>query len=388
MLINRIKLKNVLSFGPNPQELTLNPLNVFIGPNGSGKSNVIEIVGLLQSAPTELMRPFRSSGTGYWVWQNGVDPIAAEVEVSLTDPVQPDPLRYSLRFVADGKRPHLKWESVEDDTFRQGRGQRYAYVDSDGEHTLLGYERDGKYTEEPGGPVSDMESALARERDCLVHPEICHVAAMFKNMRIYREWSFGRRAPARRPQSFDVNGDVLSEDGQNLVPVLNVLQKSPQAKRRIVNALQCLYEDVEDFAVVVEGEHMQVYLQEHEIAIPANRMSEGTLRFLCILSILCHPKPPPLVCIEEPELGLHPDILPRLCDLLREASERCQLIVTTHSDSIIDGLTDTPESVVVCERRDGQTILKRLDKDDLADWLERYSLGELWSRGQLGGNRW
>jgi predicted ATPase len=75
---------------------------------------------------------------------------------------------------------------------------------------------------------------------------------------------------------------------------------------------------------------------------------------LCLLAILCDPEPPPLVCIEEPELGLHPDILPKLADLLVSASERTQLIVTTHSSLLVDAMTDRPESIVVCEKHQGQ----------------------------------
>ena len=122
--------------------------------------------------------------------------------------------------------------------------------------------------------------------------------------------------------------------------------------------------------------------------MPATRLSDGTLRYLSILAVLCHPSPPSLVCLEEPELGLHPDILPGLADILREASNRCQLIVTTHSDALVDALTDTPESIVVCEKKEGQTTLRRLDKDELSHWLKTYRLGELWSSGEIGGNRW
>ena len=68
--------------------------------------------------------------------------------------------------------------------------------------------------------------------------------------------------------------------------------------------------------------------------------------------------------------------------------QRCQLIVTTHSDTLVDALTDTPESIVVCEKENGQTKLKRLDKKELSHWLEKYRLGELWTSGELGGNRW
>ena len=149
-----------------------------------------------------------------------------------------------------------------------------------------------------------------------------------------------------------------------------------------------LYADIVDIHVNIEGGTVQVFLREGDITVPATRLSDGTLRYLCLLAILCHPKPPPLVCIEEPELGLHPDILPGLAALLREASDRCQVIVTTHSDVIVDALTDTPESVVVCEKNEGQTTLKRLDKDDLSEWLKLYQLGELWASGGIGGNRW
>ena len=122
--------------------------------------------------------------------------------------------------------------------------------------------------------------------------------------------------------------------------------------------------------------------------IPASRASDGTLRFLCLLTILCHPSPPPLVCIEEPELGLHMDMLPIIAGLMVEAAQRTQLVVTTHSDIFIDALTDTPEAIIVCERDKFGTRLYPQDPDKLKPFLERESLGELWSTGQLGGRRW
>lgn len=117
-------------------------------------------------------------------------------------------------------------------------------------------------------------------------------------------------------------------------------------------------------------------------------MSDGTLRYLCLLAILCDPKPPPLICIEEPELGLHPDILPKLADLLVAASQRTQLIITTHSDILVDAMTERPEVIVVCEKHIGQTEMRRLEKVDLISWLEKYRLGQLWTKGQIGGTRW
>ena len=89
--------------------------------------------------------------------------------------------------------------------------------------------------------------------------------------------------------------------------------------------------------------------------------------------------------IEEPELGLHPDVLPGLADLLVDASSRTQLLVTTQSDILVDALTTTPESVVICEMTGGSTVLRRLSQEELRPWLERYRLGELWTRGEIGG---
>jgi predicted ATPase len=96
----------------------------------------------------------------------------------------------------------------------------------------------------------------------------------------------------------------------------------------------------------------------------------------------------PLVCIEEPEIGLHPDMFPRIVDLMLEASERTQPIVTTHSPALVDALSDHPECVLVCEREKGSTTQRRLSQPDLKEWLEKYSLGDLWTRGQIGGVRY
>jgi predicted ATPase len=94
------------------------------------------------------------------------------------------------------------------------------------------------------------------------------------------------------------------------------------------------------------------------------------------------------VCLEEPELGLHPDAIRTLAELLTLASERMQLIVTTHSDALVDQFTEAPDSVIVFEKEEGETEMRRLKKERLAAWLKRYTLGQLWRTGEIGGNRW
>lgn len=231
-------------------------------------------------------------------------------------------------------------------------------------------------------------SILLQRRDPDVYPELAWLAQNYERIRIYREWEFGRNAVHRAPQQTDVRNDVLLEDFSNIGLFLSRLKKSPKAKKAFLDNLRKLYDGLTDFEVVTEGGSVQVFLHEEDFAIPATRLSDGSLRFLCLLAILCDPEPPPLICMEEPELGLHPDILPTVADLLKEASQRTQLIVTTHSDILVDAMTDCPESVVVCEKHEGKTEMTRLSASELAVWLEKYRLGQLWIQGQLGGTRW
>lgn len=386
MFIEHIKLKNLLSFGPDTEALELRPLNVLIGPNGSGKSNLIEAIGLLKATPKDLTAPIREGGgIRDWIWRGDPKASPAHIEVLLDNPKGSSALRYRLGFAESGQQFELTEERIEN-------------KERDLFHSMPYYELQyGRATLRYGGEkqhqllleeIDPKQSILAQRKDPDQYPELTWLGETFDRMRLYRESAFGRRTPPRQPQPADLPNDFLLEDGRNLGLVLNRLEREPEVKSRILETLRQLYEGVFDLYISIESGTVQVFVQEENIMVPATRLSDGTLRFLCLLSILCHPNPPPLVCIEEPELGLHPDVLPVLSDLLREASQRCQLIVTTHSDMLVDTLTDTPESVVVCEKHDSKTEMHRLDKADLTEWLNRYSLGDLWTRGDLGGNRW
>ncbi len=391
MLIQRIKLKNILSFGPDAQDLELKPLNVLIGPNGSGKSNLIEVIGLLKAAPGDIFKPIREGGgTGDWLWRGQPKAESAEVEVVVDYPQGQQPLRYGFEF--DDPSGHFRMvnERLEDAQPRSdGEEQRFYFETGRGETTI------NRRDLGTGEMLLHMQVSPLPDRSVFSHikdpkhlPEMAYLGNGFERIRLYRECSFGRQTPMRLPQKTDLPNASLMENCQNLGLVLNRLTREIPVKRRFLTALGQLYDGLSDFHVDIEYGTAQVFLHEGDIPVSAMRLSDGTLRYLCLLAILLDPSPPPLICIEEPELGLHPDILPGLAKLLGEASEHCQLIVTTHSDVIVDSLTDTPESVVVCEKGKGQTTLKRLDRSNLACWLEMYRLGELWSSGELGGNRW
>ena len=396
MFMHRIKLENLLSFGPEAQELELKPLNVLIGPNGSGKSNLIEVIGLLKAAPTDVTAPIlEGGGSDNWGWRGEGALLAqprVEVVVSRSSYRSGELLRYSLGFASPmffGL--NLEEKIGEVDEAEQGKDSPELYVERTREKITLNYrEKNGERSlrELSEEDFTMEQSILSQIKDPFHYPELTSLGTRLAGIGLYREWSFGRNTPPRLPQKADLPNRSLSEDGRNLGMVLNRLRQAPKAKDKFLAALQKLYPGIVDFNVHIEAGSVQVYLQEGSITIPATRLSDGTLRYLALLAILCNPTQHSMVCLEEPELGLHPDILPGLADLLREASERCQFIITTHSDTLVDALTDTPESIVVCEKENGQTNLKRLDKDELSQWLESYRLGELWISGELGGNRW
>ncbi|NJM29247.1 MAG: AAA family ATPase, partial [Rhizobiales bacterium] len=138
----------------------------------------------------------------------------------------------------------------------------------------------------------------------------------------------------------------------------------------------------------IDGGVAQFYLHEEQFSapIPPTRLSDGTIRFVALLATLLNPSTPQLICIEEPELGLHPDAMTLIAELLRDAATRTQLVVTTHSDALLSALSDTPDAIVTCERPGTGTVLRRLEADPLKDWLDKYRLGELWRIGELGAN--
>ena len=184
--------------------------------------------------------------------------------------------------------------------------------------------------------------------------------------------------------------EYLLSDGSNLALVLNNLLNRPPVKAQILERMRDFYPSFSDIVVSVRGGPAQVFFHERGLQhpIPATRLSDGSMRYLCLLAVLCNPDQKGIVCIEEPELGLHPDIIPEVAKLLVEASKRCQLFVTTHSDMLVDSLTDTPEAVIVCEKPEATTQLRRLSAEELEPWLTKYGLGDLWTRGHFGGNRW
>jgi len=398
--LRMIRPRNVLSFGPDTPDLELLSLNVLVGPNGSGKSNLIEVISLLRAAPGNLLEPIQTGGgITEWLWKGSEVPPVAEIDVSVDYSVGITNLRHRLAFRIVGQRAELVDEAIESEVRYKPDDEEVNYFYRyNGGHPVLNVKTpdwnslNGRKARElrPAEDLAPDRSVLSQRKDPDQYPELTHLGNQYAKIKLFREWSLGRSTQARRPQATDLPGDFLSEDAANLALVLNDLENHSNLRTSSIGKLTQADETIEDFSTRVVGGTIQLFLRYSGLraSVPATRLSDGTIRYLCLLAVLCHPSPPPLVCLEEPELGLHPDLLPGLADLLIEASHRMQLIVTTHSDALVDGLTKVPEAVVVCEKRHGSTEMRRLTGPELAKWLKDYGLGQLWRSGEIGGNRW
>ena len=392
--IRTIRLENILSFGPGNEPFSLEPLNVLIGPNASGKSNLIEALSLLAAAPDDLQEPIREGGgVRDWLWKGTRSAPTATIEVTVAPATGRMALSYQLSFTETGGRFELLDEVIKREGVTRPNDYYYQYKEGSPVISLM---MDGDPSPKRSlrrikpENVKHDQSILSQRQDPDSYPELHWTGLTFATMWFYRGFDVGRDAPVRLPQKPDSFQSFLLEDASNLSLVLSNLRNQPDVKGEILDRLRDFYPSVEDVVASVSGGTVQLFFHEKGLRhpVPATRLSDGTLRYLCLLAVLCDPDPPPVICIEEPELGLHPDAIPEVAKLLVEASSRSQLFVTTHSDVLIDALSDTPEVVVVCEKVDGATQLRRLDAEQLKPWLEQYRLGELWTRGEIGGNRW
>jgi len=384
--LKRLHLTNFLSYGPTAEPVELRPLNVLIGPNGSGKSNFLEALALLQAAPTQLSRPIAAGGgVRHWLYRRQIshdntEPARIETIIDHATGM----LRYSLGFDEVGERFELTEELLED--YAQQFPYDETYYKWQGGYPVINVEGELRNVHS----IKPDLSILAQKKDNDLYQVLTDVAERFSQIKLYREWTFGPCSKLRSQVRSDLPNTELESDAANLGLILSNLRRRDYDNFQcFLESLRILYPGIRDLNIdIVEGGNVQIFLQEAHGPIPATRLSDGTLRYLFLLAILYDPNPPPLICIEEPELGLHPDVLPTLARLLVEASERTQLIVTTHSPILIDALSETPEYILVCEQTEEGSTLTRLDTDKLKPWLEKYRLGQLWMRGDLGGTRW
>ena len=421
--LRRLRVRGLLSFGPDTPDFEFSPLDVLIGANAAGKSNFLEAIRLLAAAPTDLAGAIRRrGGVGDWLWKGE----GAAASATLSAEVGPYPetgrrLRYHLEITGDDDgRPVVSDERIEEapsgDASPDDREARLLHGTVDGVPVLRAADRSEArgwppegarlgeptltmFPEEavaeppalrpglvplPPDAIPPGQSVLASCRDLEPCPELSWLARQLGRIAVFGARPVGPDSPARRPQPADLPGDRLLPDASNLASVWRGIERrEPGRPNELLRRFLPRCERMS-----TRESHGKIECLFHEFGletpIPATGVADGTIAFVTMLAALLAPSPPSVLCLEHPEAGLHHDHWLQFGGLLADACERMQVLVTTHSEMLVSEFTTRPESVVVCEREDRGTALRRLDAEVMEQWPDEGSLGDLWCIGALG----
>lgn len=389
-MITRIEIEGFRSI--ERLDLAMEPLTVLIGPNGSGKSNLLDVFALMSAASAGGLAEALTIRGGYDLIRfRGASEervfFALDFSANGTFAEEGADVHYKLQLRPSGSVARIGFEQVSvgpKPGYTAPMFVAHRKLDSCTFRNKLSGNR-----EEPKGLESESELAIFQVKDQTAYPTPYKLAREMSAWRLYPPITTAPDAPVRRPQLLR-SGLRLAADGSNLASVLHAIQnQSPAVWEELCDLLRTACPGFRHLSFPPEGGDGMVVLRwweepfAREYGFSANLLSDGTLRLLMILAILLSPDPPPLVCIDEPELGLHPDWVKLVGEQLQAAATRTQLVVATHSPELVSKLS--PSQVVVIEKDDGRTVANRLTDAEFKEWLNEFRLGDLWRAGHLGG---
>ena len=377
--INRIKIsgfRRLLNV-----DLEVRPFMVLIGANGVGKTSFLDAFSVLSASASGNLNNILSQFGGISSILTRSKSEALSFLVDMTVPGH-QPLEYELHLTRKGIGYSISDEILSQK--RPGYKDPFVHIDSsDGD--IQYFEPDAKVLVRPNWEHNTLETSLAQVPKMFHQPE--ELRRILAKATQYHVLDVGPRAPVKMPQPMKP-ATLPGVDGGDLVPYLYYLRETdPERFDIISDSLKAAFSDFEglNFPPVAAGTLAMTWKdKKFDKPIYMNELSEGTLRFLWLVSLLQSPNLSTITMIDEPEVSLHPELLSLLADLMREASKRTQLIVATHSDRFIRFLN--PKEVVVMDvDDDGCTTATWADSLDLDHWLAEYSLDEVWRMGRMGG---
>jgi len=361
--------------------LPVRPFMVLIGANGVGKTSLLEAFSLLSATASGNMnsRLSRFGGIANILTRGKSEEISFFVNMEVPNH---HPLEYELHLSPVGTGYYISKEILSQK--RDGYPEPFRHIDSkDGD--IRYYEIEEKRLVRPDWEYNPLETSLSQVPKMFRQPE--ELRRILSTVTHYHVLDVDSRAPVKLPQLMKP-ATLPGADGEDLVPYLYYLQESDGNRFEVIaDTLRAAFPDFEklNFPPSAAGVLAMTW-KDRKFTKPMyqHELSEGTLRFLWLVSLLQSPTLSTVTMIDEPEVSLHPELLSLLADLMREASQRTQLIVATHSDSFIRFLK--PEEVVVMDiEEDGCATATWADNLDLVKWLADYSLDEVWRMGRMGG---
>jgi predicted ATPase len=368
-------------------DLKLRPLNVMIGANGCGKTSLLDVFSLLAaSAAGGLKSSLKDMGgidSNLSVRAGDVGAKAQFMRFELQKPV-PNfaPLNYAITLRASGTSYQIPDESL---TQNNDPSKPSPMKHLESIHGKVRYfDTDSRKLKAPAWECDESESALSQATKMYLEPE--RFRATLASSTYYHALDVGHRAPVRLPQQMR-EAFLPGKNGEDLVTCLYWMREaSPDRFETIEDTLRVAFPTFDrlNFPPVASG-LLALTWKEKDVKQPfyLHQLSEGTLRFLWLITLLYSPGLTEVTLLDEPEVSLHPESLSVLADCLREASHRTQLIVATHADRLVRFLR--PEEVVTFELENSIATVTRAEDLDLEAWLKEYTLDQVWEHGRMGG---
>lgn len=334
-------------------------LNVLIGANGSGKTNFVrffELLGHMFDTNKGLQNYVAARGRAdafLFRGMNTTPELSAHLKFGRNE------YKFTLK-AADDRSLFFAQESA------PFKGPKFGAVEND------------KGSGHLESVVSKYPSTAALQ----------WVVETIRDWRVYHFHDTSPKAPVMGLCNM-VDNDVLHGNAANLSAFLMKMANTEETKPHFLRITETVRQVAPFFGEFVLKEvsagQTQLLWKDRfsDLLYYPYQLSDGTLRYICLATLLLQPKPPATIIIDEPELGLHPYAIKLLASLLHEAAENAQIIVSTQASLLLDELT--PEQVIVVNQRNGESILERQDPEKLADWLKEYTLGQLWEKNELGG---
>ncbi len=387
--LKRITIKGFKSI--RELDLTLSPLNILIGANGAGKSNLI-------SAFTFLHQMAEGRLAEYVATRGGADTIihfGRKGTESLSFGLDLADIAYTVELL-----PTVQDALVIKTEECRGDVADWQVHDAPADDKSSAPSAQYNNNESIKSP-RDTEDWFRRARAHLNHDKDSILCTHDESRRpefalaeTLRQWSVfhfnDTSDSARLRVASNINdNDHLRPDGSNIAAMLYLIQqKYAWHYRNIVEVIQLVAPFFDDFQLKPDAMNDSMIRlswrhRKSEQYFDAHALSDGTLRFICLATLLMQPNLPLLILLDEPELGLHPYAISVIAGMIRSVSKSVQIILSTQSTSLVDCFQ--PEDIIVVDRKDRESVFRHISKEELGDWLDDYSIAELWEKNVLGG---
>ena len=345
----------------SPVTLELGKVNIFLGANGSGKSNIVSFFRMLSYMMSRSFGVYvEKNGTANSLLHYGVKktPVMS-AQLTFFDSKSEDTYDFSLAYAAPDRliitNESLQW-------LRKGEN------------------RPCQVMLEP-----DYKESSLIESDNQVAK---YIYRMLSSCKVYQFHDTSTESPIRQACPVQTT-NYLQSQGNNLSSFLVYLRDNyPEAYKRIVNYVRDVVPQFLDFYLEPVGGYVSLRWSDNsatDYRFNAHQLSDGSIRFIALAALLLQPEEtmPNVIIIDEPELGLHPYAISQLAEMIKDASRHVQVIIATQSKDLVDSFDIGDVSVVELDNQ--KTIVRKLNAKDYEQWMERYSLSELWDKNVIGG---